>query len=252
MGPLRAVWRLCTFCPWTLGCFLAWVITRPLALFAPNAARRAHHAAVGGWARGAVRILGIRVEVTGSPPPPPFFLVANHLSYLDIIVLFTEVKALFLAKSEVARWPVIGLMARSTGTLFVERARKSDLKRVIGVMQTRLAQGFGIVVFPEGTSTDGSTVGPFKASLFEVPAQSGLGVSYASVSYVTPDEAPPARMKVCWWGGMPFLSHFLELLTLPPFRALVSFGADPIVAPDRKTLALESQRAVEAIFTPVA
>lgn len=252
MGPLRATWRLCAFFPWTFGCYLVWLCTRPLALVASDLSRRSHHALVRVWARGAAAILGIRVEVTGAPPSPPFFLVANHVSYLDIIVLFTQLDGLFLAKSEIARWPVIGLLARSTGTLFVDRTRKSDLKRVIREIGDRLTRGFGLVVFPEGTSTDGSAVAPFKASVFEVPASVGHPVSYASVSYVTPAGAPPARLAVCWWGDMPFLGHFLELLTLPPFRALVSFGAKPIVAPDRKALATESQRAVEALFTPVA
>jgi len=196
-------------------------------------------------------VLGIRLEVRGEAPRPPFFLVANHLSYVDILVLHSCLNCLFLAKSEVGSWPVIGFLARSTGTLFVERGRKTDLLRVIRETQRRMDGGFGVVVFPEGTSTDGSAVLPFKASLFEVPASTGQAVQCASISYITPPSAPPARLAVCWWGGMTFGRHFLELLTLPPFRALVSFGTEPIVAPDRKTLALESQRAVESLFTPV-
>ncbi|MFT5050294.1 MAG: 1-acyl-sn-glycerol-3-phosphate acyltransferase [Chlamydiales bacterium] len=197
-------------------------------------------------------ILGVRVEVRGEAPAPPFFLVSNHLSYVDIVVIHSCLRCLFLAKSEVARWPLIGFLARSTGTLFVDRGRKTDLLRVIREARERMERGYGVVVFPEGTSTDGSAVQPFKASIFEVAAATGLPVRCASISYVTPAASPPARLAVCWWGDMTFGKHFLELLTLPPFRALVSFGEEPIVAPDRKSLALESQRAVEAIFTPVA
>lgn len=235
-----------------LGCYLVWLVSRPLGLVSARLSREAHHACVRTWARGMARILGVRIEVRGEPPAAPFFLVANHVSYIDIVVLFTRLDGLFLAKAEIARWPVLGFLARSTGTLFVDRGRKSDLLRVIEEARRRLEGGFGVVVFPEGTSTDGSSVQPFKASIFQVAAANGLPVSCASVSYVTPESAPPARLAVCWWGDMTFGRHFLELLTLPPFRALVSFGAEPIVAPDRKALALESHRAVEALFTPVA
>ena len=243
--------RLFALTVWTSVIYLAWLVSRLSGLVSTPLAQSSHHALVGAWARGMAWILGISIEARGEPPPAPFFLVANHLSYVDIVVLLTRVPALFLAKSEIAGWPVLGHLARTTGTLFVDRTRKSDLPRVIRAVRGRLNEGYGVVVFPEGTSTDGSQVLPFKPSIFEVPARMELPVSYASLSYVTPSGGPGADLAVCWWGDMGFAGHFLELLALPSFRALVSFGPDPIVAGDRKTLALEAHRAVNSLFVPV-
>jgi 1-acyl-sn-glycerol-3-phosphate acyltransferase len=189
--------------------------------------------------------------VRGEPPAPPYFLVSNHHSYLVVPILYTCLRGSFLAKSDVASWPVLGTMARTMGTLFVDRSKKSDLTRVIGEVERRLARGGAVVVFPEGTSTRGERVLPFKPPLFEVAVRTGSPVSYASISYRTPEGAPSADEVVCWWGSMPFLPHVYRVLTLPSFEATLTFGPEPIVAADRKTLAHRAHTAVERSFTPV-
>jgi 1-acyl-sn-glycerol-3-phosphate acyltransferase len=204
------------------------------------------------WGRGVVRLLGGRVEVRGAPPERPFFLVSNHLSYIDIPILYTRLHANFLAKWEVGASPLFGVLARSIGTLFVRRENKSDLTRVIREVEHRLARGEGVVVFPEGTSTRGERVLPFKPSLFEVAVRTGSPVSYASITYRTPPGSPSAEQSICWWGDMQFFPHLYQLLTLPTFQATLTFGPEPIVAGDRKTLATRAHSAVEQSFTPVA
>ena len=131
------------------------------------------------------------------------------------------------------------------------RGRRRDLKRVISEVEARLAAGRGVVIFPEGTSTKGDAVQPFKASVFEVPIRTGTPVSYAALHYHTPEGAPPAHVSVCWWGDMPFVPHLMDLLALPSVRATVTFGPEPVLAADRKSLAVQARRAVQAEFIPV-
>lgn len=202
------------------------------------------------WARGTLVVLGVRVQVEGQAPAPPFFLVSNHLSYLDIPVLHAQLSGHFLSKAEIASWPLAGWLARVAGTLFVDRTRRRDLARVIPEVETLLQAGNGVVIFPEGTSSPGAEVLPFKPSLFEVPLRTGVGVSQAALQYQVPQGQPPVAEVVCWWGDMPFVSHFLKLLTLPGIDARVSFGSKSLVDDDRKRLSDRARDAVLQQFQP--
>lgn len=231
--------------------FLLWLLTRSLRLVSRSLALRSHFWVVRLWGRLCCRIMGVRVHFEGRPPEPPYFLVANHLSYLDIVVLYSEVEGYFLAKSEVASWPVLGWLASTTGTLYVNRSRKSDLKRVVPLVQERMSSGHGVIIFPEGTSTRGSAIERFKPSLFEVPVQTGHPVRTAALSYRTPEGTPHPELSVCWWGDMGFAEHALCLLTMPSIEAHVRFGDEPLLGEDRKELAQRAQDAVAALFEPV-
>lgn len=248
---VRAVLRILVLAPFTALCLLLALLAKGLAAVVPAAGEPLHSRVVRSWARGVAFIWGMRIEVRGRPPEPPFFLVANHVSYADIILIYTQVSCVFLAKSEIAGWPIFGFLSRVAGTQFVDRKRKGDLKRVIAVLEDTLDSGRGVVVFPEGTSTEGAEVERFKPSVFEVPARRGFPVSSAAISYRTPEGAVPARLSICWWGDMPFLSHIYHGLGLPRFRAVLSFGDRSIVHSDRKQLAEQAHEAVVHQFTPV-
>jgi 1-acyl-sn-glycerol-3-phosphate acyltransferase len=197
------------------------------------------------WCRAIVRLLGMRVEVQGNPPQPPFVLVSNHLGYIDVIALASELRCVFVSRADVRDWPGVGHLCRSVDTLFIQREDKRDIPRVMNEMEQVLASGRGIVLFPEGTSSSGDGVLPFRPSLLALAARSGRPVHFASISYRTPSGSPPARDVVCWWGEMPFASHLFNLAALPGFRVRLEFGHQPILESDRKILAERLQREVE-------
>lgn len=189
------------------------------------------------WCRALARIVGMRVRVDGHPPRPPFLLVSNHQSYVDILLLGGAAGGVFVAKSEIARWPVLGYLGRSVGTVFVDRATKRDLTRVAALVAGGLADGRGIVLFPEGTTGSGPDLLPFKPSLLEVAAAGDLPVHFAVLGYDDP--------AVPWVGDVHFVRHLLDLLRLPGYEARVRFGDAPVHDRDRKRLSEALRRAME-------
>ena len=204
----------------------------------------------GAWARTVLRVLRVRLHIVGAPPAPPFLLVSNHLSYLDVLVFAAVVRPVFIARSDVADWSFIGRLTRAVGTIFVDRALKRDLPRVAGAVEDRLRRGLGVILFAEGTSTDGSDVLPFKPSLLEPASRAGIETHYASLAYDTPADAPPARLAVCWWGDMDFGPHLRSLLRVRRVEARVTFGPRPIASADRKVLAEELWQAIRRQHRP--
>lgn len=203
------------------------------------------------WSRCVLPVLGVEVEVEGTPPKPPFLLVTNHLSYVDIPVIGSQVGAIFVAKAEISSWPGVGLMCRSINTIFIDRNVRRDLPRVMREIDREMAHGMGVVLFPEGTSSKGATVLPFRPSLLESAARSDTPVSYGTLSYHTPEGEPPAHLAVCWWGGMDFSPHALQLAQLRRVRAKLTFGDQPMHDVDRKELARGLRSAMLEQFEPV-
>jgi 1-acyl-sn-glycerol-3-phosphate acyltransferase len=204
------------------------------------------------WSRIIARLTGMRIRVEGEPPSSPFILVSNHLSYLDIVVMSLNVDCAFVAKGEVARWPLIGWACRRIGTIFIRRETKGDLRQVLATMGQIRKDGLGVVLFPEGTTTPGVEVGPFRPSLLEGAAREQLPVHYAAISYHTSPGSEPAGQIVCWWGDIEFLPHLFRLFRAGGFEALLRFGHEPVRGADRKSLADELRHAVIAEFTPTS
>jgi 1-acyl-sn-glycerol-3-phosphate acyltransferase len=171
--------------------------------------------------RQLIAALGIRFTVTG-PLPKRGLLVANHLSYLDILIFGTIVPCFFVAKAEIARWPFFGWMSRTGGTIYIERTSRASALAVTKEIGRRLDLPVMVLFFPEGTSTDGSQLLRFRSRLFTPAVEAQAPVTAASVRYV-PDDGTPER-ELCWFGDAPFLPHLLRNLGGPGFTAEVHFG----------------------------
>lgn len=193
-----------------------------------------------------IRVLGFRIRTHGAiAAQSPTLFVANHASYLDIPVLAALIPATFVAKSEVACWPLIGWLAKLQNTVFVERrtARAGDQR---DHLRDLLANGRSLLVFPEGTSTDGMRVLPFKSSLFSSveEAMEGVTLTVQPVSIVcTAIGGLPItrglRPFYAWYGDMTLVPHLWNVFKLGGFTIDVVFHA-PVTAqtfPDRKALA---------------
>lgn len=250
-GQARVAVRVAGLAGWTLACLAVWRAGGLLLLAARRWEHRWRRAMVKTWAGGVAWTIGMRIEARGPAPAPPFIMVTNHLSYMDVILLASDLGCCFVAKRELRSWPFLGWLAASAGTVFVDRANKRDAVRVMGSMAELVRRGDGVVVFPEGTSTKGDEVYPMKPALLDVAARSGMAVRYASLSYRTPAGEPPAHLAVCWWGDMTFGRHALELCRLPRFDATVVYGEEAIVESDRKRLAVRLREAIAEGFTPV-
>lgn len=198
--------------------------------------------------KGALRLLGLALRVTGTPMRGQGAVVANHASWLDIFVLNASKRIYFVSKSEVAGWPGIGWLARATGTVFVVRDPRRAAEQT-QMFQGRLLAGHKLLFFPEGTSTDGLRVLPFKPTLFQAffarELRNTLQVQPATVIYHAP-AGTDARFYG-WWGDMNFATHLLSTLAVRrQGRVEVIYHTPLKVADftDRKALALAAENAV--------
>ncbi|AXT26073.1 1-acyl-sn-glycerol-3-phosphate acyltransferase [Ruegeria sp. AD91A] len=163
--------------------------------------------------RNALRILGIGFHCSGALMKEHGAVVANHTSWLDIFALNARKRVYFVSKAEVANWPGIGWLARATGTLFIERDRKKAREQT-AIFEERLKAGHKLLFFPEGTSTDGLRVLPFKTTLFAAffseELRDFMYVQPVSVVFHAPKGQPDRFYG--WWGDMDFAPHLLKTL----------------------------------------
>lgn len=200
------------------------------------------------------RLVGLRLTLRGTPLKAPGAVVANHTSWLDIFVLNASHRIVFVSKSEVAGWPVIGFLARAAGTLFIRRDGR-EARAQTSALEARLRAGQHLLFFPEGTSTDGLRVLPFKPTLFQAFLAPGLAVDLnvqpVTVIYHAPEGADAAVYG--WFGDMEFAPHAaevfaarrggrVELIYHPPLR-VAEFD-------NRKELARAAERAVRDAMPP--
>jgi lyso-ornithine lipid O-acyltransferase len=226
MPHARLIFALCILIPTTLaGAFLQlFAIT-----FRLHAVRRAIPVF---WHRLAAWLLGMRVHSCGMPcPDRPLLIVANHISWLDIVAFSTLAPVSFIARADMRHWPLIGWLARLQGTVFVDRERRVATGRTKQEMAIRLNAGDALVLFAEGTSTDGSRVLPFRPALLGA-ASLGTWVQPVAITYTNWQGVPTGRRErpfTGWYGGMDLLPHLSFLLEHGCIDAHIVWG-EPVLA----------------------
>ena len=222
-SPTLRLARLALYCAWTAALM-------PVQLV--GLALRRHWASVLPvfYHRWCCRILGFRIRVIGTPTSKrPVLYAANHISYTDITVLGSVIPGSFIAKSEVARWPFFGWLAKLQRSVFVDRRLRSTVAQRDAIGK-RLADGDALILFPEGTSGDGNRVRPFKSALFGAAQQSEgvppVIVQPVSLAYTRLDGIPIGRLYrpfFAWYGAVDLAPHLWSMVGLGTVEAVVEF-----------------------------
>ena len=197
-----------------------------------------------------LRAFAISIELRGAPSAEPGTLfVANHISWADIPVLGSVIDAYFIAKADIADWPLVGKGARRLGTLFVQRERRHGVSAQADAIRERLAAGESVILFPEGTTSDGVELLPFRTSLFAA-ADAARHIQPVALVYAAPDGSalPPERLAEIGWVRDEALLPNAATLATAPTRAILCFlpPVDPRGFPDRKALANHAREAIRA------
>ena len=249
LARLRAVLLAITFFVVTLAAMpVQWLLLK-LKLPAARTFPGAYH-------RLVCAIFGFHIHVTGKPVTDQgVLLVANHTSWIDILIFSAATPLCYVAKSEIARWPFFGTLARLQRTVFVERERRSTTGEVRDVIRERLMAGETLLLFPEGTSHDGNRVLPFKSALLgaaEAVLASGrhVAVQPVSAAFTGLHGLPMGRENrplFAWYGDMEMVPHLWEALLAGPIEVVIQFHPPlSLDEMDRKTLALRARKMIQA------
>lgn len=239
---IRAAGRLCWF-GWEVG-----VIILNYCLTAARAPKDQQRLARAAWlsrsSRRHLKIFGYSATVSGDVPRRGL-LITNHLSYLDVLAISSVTPAVLVAKSEIRGWPLFGWFAAIAGTVFVNRERRTHVGEVNREIEAALADGALVVIFAEGTSTNGETILPFRTSLLEPAVGGKHEITVGWLHYEVP--GGDASRDVCYWGDHSFLPHALNLFGQKSIQATLRFAKFQGATDDRKVLAGELHDAVQRL-----
>lgn len=232
MNALAVVWRLLRAVAHAFG---GW---RTIRFTFPKLSQAEREAEVQAWALRMLTIMGVRLVVQGSPPVEgPVLLVANHLSWLDILAIHAARHVRFVSKSGVRQWPLIGTLSDGAGSLYIERERRRDAVRVVHHMTEALRKGELIAVFPEGTTSDGRGLLPFHANLLQAAISSGAPVVPAAIRYADAATGETSQAPR-YIDDDNLVTSLWNTLKAPPLLAIVRFGeAQPSLGRDRRAWA---------------
>jgi 1-acyl-sn-glycerol-3-phosphate acyltransferase len=191
------------------------------------------------WSKRLAQFLGIAIH-TLNIPEEPGAMVCNHLSYLDIVVLGALRPSVLVSKDEVRSWPVIGSITATAGTIYVNRKSARDAMEKNTQIADALRAGVSVLFFPEGTSSDGQGVLPFRSALFQPLVEADVPVWPAHLSYSLPEDEggeKAVRERIAYWGKMAFATHVVGFLGLLNVTAHLRCGTQPVMTNDRKEAA---------------
>jgi 1-acyl-sn-glycerol-3-phosphate acyltransferase len=242
MNSLRAAWRL--------GRALLHAVAglSTIAFRFPRMDPPRRDAQVQAWALKMLALLGIRLELHGQPPVTgPVLLVANHISWLDILVMHAARHCRFVSKADVRHWPLIGTLATGAGTLYMERQSRRDAMRVVHHMAESLKRGEIVAVFPEGTTSNGVALLPFHGNLIQAAISAGSPVQPVALSFL--DTGTRAiSLAPCYVGDDTFVASIWRTLAARSITAVVRYGEpQTALGRDRRTWAGDLRSAVDAL-----
>jgi 1-acyl-sn-glycerol-3-phosphate acyltransferase len=185
----------------------------------------------------------IGLRITGTPPAHGL-LVANHLSYLDILIFGAALPCYLVSKAQIGSWPLFGILARAGGTIFVDRSSRASAESVTEVIAERLKGPVPVLFFPEGTSTDGAQLLQFHSRFYVPAVDAAVPVTAAAVRYLAADGTP--EREICWFGDASFLPHLWKVLGGPDISAELHFG-EPQIYGDRRSAASATYAEIEAM-----
>ncbi len=195
-------------------------------------------------ARMILKSLGIKYEVEGQPPTRGL-VVSNHLSYLDAVIISAAMPCFFVAKTELDSWPYFGKAARTGGTIFVDRSSQASAVSVAAQISERLSLPIPVPVllFPEGTSTDGAELLRFHSRLIEPAIAAGAPITAAGIRYVI--EGNVEERELCWYGDESFITHLWKVLGIAGLSVQLRFG-QPHIYTDRRVAANRTHAEITA------
>lgn len=191
-----------------------------------------------------LEILQVQVHRQGAVPTHGL-IVSNHLSYLDILVIASQAPAIFVAKSELFNWPMIGNLLRHAGTIMATRERPLKSAQTALEIQAALKRELLVVLFPEGTSTDGTSVQPFRSPLFQPAHAVSANIIPTAIAYTAKNTNPSS--DICYWGDHTFGRHLIKLSTIQNIVAHIRFGSAQPCRADRKQSAAYFYTAVSRL-----
>lgn len=198
------------------------------------------------WMRQVARTVGMRISINGVAPDRPALIVANHVSWLDIVALNAVQAMSFLAKDSVRAWPLLGPLSAMTGTLFLRRGSLSAINRSMDEIGWRLRTGHRVAIFPEGTTTDGTTVRSFHRALFRSAERAGVPVQPVAIRYVrrgVRDRIAP------FVGDDGFLSHLLRVAAAGPMEVQLTWCESIVAAgTDSRDVALAARERIANVL----
>ncbi len=239
MRSIVAAWRL-------LRAFLHVLHGMAVMTRFPKLDAAGRHDRIRWWSAGLLRVMGMAVEVNGTPRPGPTLVVANHISWLDIAAIHAAAPhARFVSKADVLQWPLLGWLIRNAGTLFIERERKRDALRVVHAMADALRGGDTVAVFPEGTTGTGVEPLPFHANLLQAAISTGTPVQPVVLRFA--EGAAPFSEAVVYIGETSLVQSMWRVARARGLRAHVRL-LPPVATPhaDRRALAEHLRELVAA------
>lgn len=233
---IQALWRLCL-----VALLLSSGILTVCLIF-PALSPRMQRIIKQIWSRWLVRALGVRIRNSGPVPLPGTLVVCNHISWLDVFVLNGIAPTTFVCKDDVKSWPGLGTLVSHSGTLFIERGSRSAAARAAQAIAERLKMKECVAVFPEGTTTQGKTLLPFRSALFQAAIEAETSVQPVALQYLEPDGT--LTVSPAYDGDLTFMQSLMSIVRTPRIFARVAYLPALPCSLDRRALALEAEECI--------